>query len=352
MGNCLGRSRLKPFDALVIGGGPAGSAAAISCAQRGLRVALVERQRFPRFRPGESLHPAIEPLLEQLGVAHLCASGAVRFSGQWVHWDGPSRFIGFGGDDAGPWQGFQIARSSLDSALLQRAAALGVSVMQPCQAQHLLTHDRRVVGVETDKGPMLSAYVIDASGVAGWLSRQHQLTVRRCSPLLVARYGYLFGNLEAYTHAPHLQADADGWTWVAQVENHRLHWTRLCFSEGTSTARTVPEALRGLPQSDPVLGADVSWRLCTEAAGAGYFMVGDAASLLDPAASHGVLKALMSGMQAAQAVFDCLQQPSIQYSAHVQYSRWVSDWFERDLTQMRHFYATHPSPPGWLKSWT
>jgi flavin-dependent dehydrogenase len=343
---------LKPFDALVIGGGPTGCATAIGCAQRGLRVALVERQRFPRFRPGESLHPAIEPLLEQLGVTALCASGAVRFAGQWVQWDGPPHFNGFGGDAAGPWLGFQIARSLLDSALLQRAAMLGVNIMQPCQAKRLLTHDRKVIGVETDKGPLLSAYVIDASGAAGWLNRQHQLTVRRCSPLLVARYGYLIGNLESYAHAPRLQADATGWTWVAQVESHRLHWTRLCFSEGASTPATVPEALRGLPQSGPILGADVSWRLSTEAVGAGYFMVGDAASLLDPAASHGVLKALMSGMQAAQAVSDCLRQPFIQYSAQAQYNRWISDWFARDLAQMRHFYATHPCPPDWVKSWT
>ncbi|WCM53709.1 FAD-dependent oxidoreductase [Pseudomonas sp. WJP1] len=342
---------MKPFDAVVIGGGPAGCAAAISCAQRGLRVALLERERFPRFRPGESLHPGIEPLLQQLGVPTFSAQGVVRFSGHWVQWNGPLRFNDFGGDSGGTWQGFHVARATLDTALLQRAATLGVSVLQPCQARRLLTHDRRVIGVETDKGPLLSTYLIDASGAAGWLSRQHRLSVRRCSPLLVARYGYLQGCLEPYEYAPHLLADPDGWTWVANVQDQLLHWTRLCFAEGKSTPHAVPEALRGLPSSGPVLGADVTWRVSTAPAGAGYFMVGDAASLLDPAASHGVLKALMSGMQAAQALFDSLEQPTIQYSAQGQYSQWVSDWFARDLAQMRHFYATHPCPPDWLASW-
>ena len=49
------------FDVVVVGGGPAGSSAAISCAEAGLRVALLERERFPRDLPGETLPPGVEP---------------------------------------------------------------------------------------------------------------------------------------------------------------------------------------------------------------------------------------------------------------------------------------------------
>ena len=44
---------------IVLGGGPAGTATAIRCVQSGLRVALVERESFPRHRPGETQHPGI-----------------------------------------------------------------------------------------------------------------------------------------------------------------------------------------------------------------------------------------------------------------------------------------------------
>ncbi len=59
---------MSRYDVIILGGGPAGSATAIICAQHGLQVALLERDKFPRNRPGETLHPGVEPLLGQLGV--------------------------------------------------------------------------------------------------------------------------------------------------------------------------------------------------------------------------------------------------------------------------------------------
>ncbi|PMW95334.1 FAD-dependent oxidoreductase [Pseudomonas sp. FW215-R2] len=340
---------MNRFDVLVIGAGPAGCAAAIGCAQRGLRVALIEQQRFPRFRPGESLHPGIEPLLEQLGVAEqLCNHHALRFEGHWVQWNGPLQFIGFGGDDNGPWRGFQISRAKLDAALLQQAAVLGVTVYQPCRAQQVLMRDDRVIGVNTDAGLLFAPYLIDGSGGPGWLSRKRQIAVRHYSPPLVACFGYHEGSLPPDEKAPRLSADPDGWTWLAQVEQQRLHWARLTFEKQKYSPEMIPERLRTLPRSAPIRGADVTWRLCTAPAGPGYFMVGDAASLLDPASSHGVLKALMTGMQAAKTVYDCLRQPAWQGAARQQYSQWVNEWFERDSAQLRNFYSLHPHPPEWL----
>ncbi|HWH85934.1 MAG TPA: NAD(P)/FAD-dependent oxidoreductase [Pseudomonas sp.] len=345
---------MKHFDVVVIGAGPAGCASAICCARRGLRVALIERQRFPRFRPGESLHPGIEPLLQQLGVGNLLhAQATLRFEGQWVHWNGPPRFNAFGADANGSWRGFQVSRAQLDGALLQQAASAGVQVQQPCRARKLLTHGHRVIGVETDRDCLYASYLIDASGAAGWLGRQLQLTEQFASPALVARYGYLRGCVEPYASHPHLHATPDGWTWLAQVEAQLLHWTHLSF-EGDSlhasalSARRLPETLRALPQEGPTRGADVTWRHSAAVAGEGYFLVGDAASRLDPASSHGVLKALMSAMQAAQAVHDGLLHPPLQNLAQAQYQRWLGAWFEHDVAHLRRFYRQHPCPPRWL----
>lgn len=345
---------MKHFDVVVIGAGPAGCASAISCARRGLRVALLERQAFPRFRPGESLHPGIEPLLRQLGIADLLrASSTLRFEGQWVHWNGPACFNAFGADTNGPWRGFQISRVQLDSALLQQAASAGVEVHQPCRAQQVLTQGRRVIGVETDSGCLCAAYLIDASGATGWLGRKLHLRVQIDSPALVARYGYLQGRCEPYASHPHLLATPDGWTWIAQVKAQLLHWTHLTLETEAApganpSLRILPANLQALAQAGPIRGADVSWRISEVVAGDGYFLVGDAASRLDPASSHGVLKALMSGMQAAQAIHDGWSRPLLRPLAQAQYQRWLRCWYEHDLTQLRSFYGQHPFPPRWL----
>ena len=55
------------YDVLVVGGGPAGSTVATLLAQHGLRVAIFERTRFPRFHIGESLLPANVPIFDRLG---------------------------------------------------------------------------------------------------------------------------------------------------------------------------------------------------------------------------------------------------------------------------------------------
>jgi len=74
-------------DLIVVGGGPGGIAAAITVKQAdsGLQVLLIERSPFPRHRPGETLHPGIEPLLVQLGVwDQVLAANFLRHAGHWV----------------------------------------------------------------------------------------------------------------------------------------------------------------------------------------------------------------------------------------------------------------------------
>src|SRR6266581_3922122 len=63
-----------------------------------------------------------------------------------------------------------------------------------------------------------------------------------------------------------------------------------------------PPEFAGLAPLGCPKGSDVTWRLLESCAGPGYFVAGDAASVSDPSASHGVLRALLSGMLAGHLV--------------------------------------------------
>lgn len=343
---------MKHYDVVIIGAGPAGCSAAISCAQHGLKVALVERLAFPRQRPGETLHPGIEPLLRQLGVAgKVLDVPFIRHTGTWVKWETKRCFVPFGEDHNGPWQGFQIPRVMLDGFLLDKAIASGVHALQPCNAKQLLVEKNRVVGVRTQTEQLLCRHLIDASGAHGWLARQLGLVSHRRSPALTALYGYKRGSVEE--DALGIFADRQGWYWTAHIEHELYHWTRLYFGQNHAPkASAIPASLEQLPCIGRIQGADVTWRICDQTAGNGYFIIGDAASVLDPGASHGVLKALMSGIMAAQCIVDetAIAAHSRDISRH--YHQWLREGFESDVRKMLELYAAHPFPPQWLdKHW-
>lgn len=339
-----GAKLMNDFDVVVMGAGPAGCAAAIHCAQRGLRVGLVERRHFPRHRPGETLHPGAEPLLQQLGGnAVLTDPAHLRHAGHWVHWDGPPRFHGFDGD---AWRGFQIPRALLDQQLLQQAHTLGVQVSQPKCVSQVLQQHGRVQGVQVGAAQWTARYVVDATGRHGWLQRQLQIPSQRFSPRLIARYGYC-ENSDLPDTALGLFANRYGWHWLARISRTCVHWTQLYFY-AADICRAIPSALGHRGATDAMRGADVTWRCAQQAAGPGYFLVGDAAVTLDPCASHGVIKALISGMQAASAIVDCLSWPAGEPSIQAAYQAWIQEGFKRDVTALRSFYQAHPHPPAWL----
>ena len=113
-------------DVAVIGGGPAGSAAATMLAHQGWRVVLLERERFPRDHVGESLLPASMPVLEELGAMDAVqAAGFLPKHGATMVW----------GRDPEPWSwhfretsvqyphAYQVWRPAFDHILLDNARA-------------------------------------------------------------------------------------------------------------------------------------------------------------------------------------------------------------------------------------
>jgi flavin-dependent dehydrogenase len=333
-------------DVLVVGSGPAGSATAIWCALQGLRVVLIERELFGRSHPGETLHPGVEPLLKQLGVIEpVLQAGFLRHTGNWVQWEAANQFVPFGEDESGAWLGFQAWRADFDTIVLNRAKYLGVTVLQPCRASRLLVDGCRVVGVETSQGAFRASKVVDAAGSHHWLARQLGLQIHYHSPRLIAHYGYVSGECPARDDAPAIVADSCGWTWTARVRSQLYQWTRLSFVGQKIQKDWLPEEFQGLKIHQKRRTSDVTWRIVSQPAGQGYFMVGDAAMVLDPASSHGVLKAIMSGMMAGHLIASELLGKITEQQAIQQYCQWIHQWFRHDVENLGRLYAKLPNPP-------
>ena len=127
-------------DAIVIGGGPAGSTAAILLAQAGWSVALVEKQVFPRRKVcGECIAATNLPLLDELGISedfhelagHELRQVALMLGRHTVIADMPALPHG-----RHAW-GRALTREHLDTLLLQRAKTAGAQIFQPWSVRHI-----------------------------------------------------------------------------------------------------------------------------------------------------------------------------------------------------------------------
>lgn len=333
IGNTIGSS----FDVAIIGGGAAGCAAAITSASAGLSTIVFDATASPARRPGEALHPGVEGLFRQLGILDDVADyDPVRHSGIQVTGPSGSVFLPFGSDDVGQWRGYQIERRDLDSMLRKRAMSAGAEVLQGTRVSRALSASEGWA-LETCRGVTNARFVIDAAGPSHWLTRQLELPLTRMSPRLIARYGYAETTHEMRN--PELTEDAAGWSWKAFIRPGVVQWVGLPFFGDAQLPAPVGMRLRG---------ADVTWRVVESCAGNNYFLVGDAAAVLDPACSHGVLRALMSGIFAATLCSAVLTRNAPSEAASAEYRRWLLDWVCRDGLELIRRYAQMPRPPEWL----
>ncbi|MGH9509499.1 MAG: NAD(P)/FAD-dependent oxidoreductase, partial [Terriglobales bacterium] len=145
------------YELAVIGGGPAGSSAAITAARAGARVLLAERGRLPRHKVcGEFISPeAVGQLEVLLGGAHLVGD-AMRISRARIFIDEQVREA-----PVHP-PAFSITRYDLDAALWLAAEAVGVEARQ--QFGIAAIHGSGPFTLATSDGEMKTRAVIDASG--------------------------------------------------------------------------------------------------------------------------------------------------------------------------------------------
>ena len=368
------------FDFAVIGGGPAGSSAAITLAQRGYSVVLCERDRFPRFHIGESLLSTANDAFEALGVAERMEAAAFpeKWGARLFTHDGKSgRGVNFADvSEVRRPQTYQVPRAEFDQILLERAREVGVDVREGCQVVGCeFVADAALVQVAQSTDLRVRA-IVDASGRNGLIARKFGL--RTDEPLLanIAIFAH-YENVPRLTDGGgpndiRIVARADsGWFWLIPISEQLMSVgvvlpTALYrqMPEGTPEERleraladtpVVAELMRGARRAWPVrVEKDFSYS-ASRYAGDRWILAGDAGSFLDPVFSTGVSIAMESGIEAAQALDEAFRKNSFAAGQFRKFSRRQARRFRTFRRFVVGFYTPQfrdlffkPNPPRLL----
>ncbi|TAM81421.1 MAG: FAD-binding protein [Acidobacteria bacterium] len=337
------------LDLAIIGGGPAGTVAALEARHHGLSVALWERDRFPRDKVcGEFISSEALPILQN-EIPGTIAHGAEISGAQFIIGHGASRTFGL------PRPALGLSRRALDAALWKAAEAAGAEV-----------HENEAV--RSVRPP------VSGSGRAGaWEIETASSSTRRAKSLIVAcgRWWAIEGlSSPAGRPGPQRQVDwmgakahfdgilsrgrvemylfRGGYCGLAPVEDgtcnvcclvHRQQARHLSlkvmedFGAWLALVSRLPaleSRLRGAVQISPLVTTAPVQPARRQAVLGRALMVGDASGFLDPFTGEGISMALHSGRLAAQAVASGLiegfdgQRAAENYSQSLSWAVWRS----------------------------
>lgn len=304
-------------DVAVLGGGPAGAAAAIALANLGIpRILVAEAEQTPRFRVGETIPPDARDLLERLGLldgflgeGHLPCYGSCSSWGD--HRLGHNDFL------LSPYgHGWHLDRQRFESFLLAEATARGVLLERGLRFRRA-TRTANGYSLAFSPDRQVSArFVIDATGARAVFARPQGAVPRDVHTMQVRAATMAVSN-PSLSCLTWLESTEYGWWYAARLPGERCLFAFFSDADILRSRQLTDQSgwMRALEQTRHISRlldfchsksttarghAAPSWQLAP-AVGHGWLAVGDAASSFDPITSQGLYKAMSTALHAADA---------------------------------------------------
>jgi geranylgeranyl reductase family protein len=334
------------FDIAIIGGGPGGSAAAISAARAGLRVVLCEKGPHGRDKVcGDGLTPRAIGALDELGIDH---SVAHRIDGLRMIAGKKQRELAWPTTDRFPNHGAVWPRQRFDNHLLDVAIAAGADVRFGTEALPLIENGT-VVGIDAGGEVMRSSLVVLATGAQGAAAKMLGAVRDPDETFGLAIRAYAPTPRHAERHLEACLSLRDehgtpipgyGWMFPAGDGTVNIGVGALSTMKGFKklNLNTLLDQYAAIVRDSWSLGDYIekprAWRLpmsCVRRHGPGWVAIGDAAGFVNPMNGEGIDYALESGMLAVKCFVD---DPA---TAPASYDRQVGERFDSFLRTGRRF---------------